>query len=88
MLTRTTSFGIFTSCTNITTRLVQSQDEDVFQGGGIVDQKARELKNEYYREWRKKNKEKVRRSNEKYWEKQAALRAAEKEDKNAKDAHD
>lgn len=53
-----------------------------------MDQKARELKNEYYREWRKKNKEKVRRSNEKYWEKQAALRAAEKEDKNAKDAHD
>ena len=43
---------------------------------------AREAKNEYYKRWRAKNPEKVRESNQKYWER----KARERQDKEAQDA--
>ena len=44
-----------------------------------VDKKeaARQAKNEYQREWRSKNREKVRQYNQNYWEKKA-LQSEEK----------
>ena len=36
-----------------------------------LSQEANEARNAYYREWRKKNKEKVKQYNEKYWKKKA-----------------
>lgn len=36
-----------------------------------VDERARELQREYLREWRKRNKEKMRVYREKYWLKKA-----------------
>ena len=41
------------------------------KGALIVNEKAKEKRNEYLREWRKKNKEKVKRYNKKYWERKA-----------------
>ena len=45
---------------------------------------ARKEKNEYYRRWREKNRDKVRESNRKYWERKAAEKEAKKnaEDEN------
>lgn len=41
----------------------------------ITDQEAiREAQREYFREWRKKNKDKVRQHNRNYWEKKARQR--------------
>ena len=37
---------------------------------------AKDLKNDYQREWRRRNKEKVRGYNEKYWEKKLAEKRA------------
>lgn len=46
-----------------------------------LTEEARQLRNAYYREWAKKNRDKRRRSQEKYWEKRAA-EAKEKQLKN------
>lgn len=45
-----------------------------------LDNAAREARNRYYREWRKKNPEKVKESNERYWAKKAAEMAAEEKE--------
>jgi hypothetical protein len=37
-----------------------------------MNKKALELKREYYREWRKKNKEKTKAYQDRYWEKKAS----------------
>lgn len=37
-----------------------------------LSEKAREAQRAYQREWRKKNKDKVKLKNKRYWEKQAA----------------
>ena len=44
--------------------------------GRKMDEAAREARNAYYREWRKKNPEKVRAANEKYWIRKAEETAA------------
>lgn len=44
-----------------------------------VDEKAREAQREYLREWRRKNPDRVRESNRRYWQRRAARMAAEKE---------
>lgn len=51
---------------------------------------ARQERNRYSREWRARNKDKVREANRRYWEKRAAKQATEKGgDANAaQDAHD
>ena len=36
-----------------------------------LSEEARKARNEYYREWRKKNPEKVKQAQEKYWKKKA-----------------
>ena len=36
-----------------------------------LQEKARELRNEYQRNWRKKNQEKIREYNQRYWERKA-----------------
>lgn len=41
---------------------------------------AREAKREYFREWRRKNKGRVRENNRRYWERKAAQRKEENED--------
>lgn len=48
-----------------------------------MDEKAREAQREYLREWRKRNPDRVREANRKYWQKRAAKLAAEKEADNA-----
>lgn len=40
-----------------------------------MEQKARELQREYQRQWRKKNPDKVREKNRRYWEKKAREQA-------------
>jgi hypothetical protein len=45
-----------------------------------LDNAAREARNRYYREWRKKNPEKVKESNERYWAKKAAEMATEEKE--------
>ena len=42
-----------------------------------MSDKARETRNEYYRNYRAKNKERIKEINERYWEKKAAVAAAE-----------
>lgn len=37
-----------------------------------MDDKAKEIKREYMREWRKRNKDKVKAAQNRYWEKKAA----------------
>lgn len=44
-----------------------------------LSQEAREARNAYYRAWRKKNPEKVKQANEKYWKKKAKEMQAEAE---------
>ena len=44
-----------------------------------LTQEAIEARREYFREWGKKNKEKRKISNARYWEKYAAQKRAEKE---------
>lgn len=36
-----------------------------------MDEKVRQIKREYMKEWRKRNKDKVRAAQERYWEKKA-----------------
>lgn len=44
-----------------------------------LDELARETRAAYYREWRRKNPDKVRENNRRYWQRRAARLAAEKE---------
>lgn len=39
------------------------------------EERAREERREYFRQWRSKNKDKVRENNRRYWEKRAAMKA-------------
>ncbi len=40
-----------------------------------LEERAREERREYFRQWRSKNKDKVRENNRRYWEKRAAMKA-------------
>lgn len=39
------------------------------EGGFVLNTRAKEQKNAYMKEWRKRNKDKVKAAQEKYWEK-------------------
>ena len=49
----------------------------------IMDEKAKEARRAYYREYRAKHPEKVREQNRRYWARRAAREAAEREVGNA-----
>lgn len=40
-----------------------------------LDERAAEERREYYRQWRARNKDKVRENNRRYWERKAAKKA-------------
>lgn len=40
------------------------------------EQKARDIQREYYRQWRMKNKDKIKEYNRRYWEKKAQQKEA------------
>lgn len=42
-----------------------------------MDDKAKQVKNEYMKKWRSKNKDKVRAAQQRYWEKKAETTALE-----------
>lgn len=44
-----------------------------------IDEQARAARAEYFREWRRKNPDKVRENNRKYWQRRAARLAAERD---------
>ena len=44
----------------------------------ILTAEEKEFRNQYYRDWRKNNKSKVRASNARYWKKYAARKKLEK----------
>ena len=44
-----------------------------------LEERAAEERREYFRQWRAKNKDKVRENNRRYWERRAAKKAAEAE---------
>lgn len=48
---------------------------------------ARQEQNKYHREWRAKNRDKVKATNERYWQRRAA-RLAEQEANDVEDAND
>ena len=48
-----------------------------------LSQEAKEARNAYYREWRKKNPEKMKRYQENYWKKKAQEIQEEEEEKQA-----
>lgn len=43
-----------------------------------LDEQARAARAEYFREWRRKNPDRVRETNKRYWQKRAMRLAAEK----------
>lgn len=43
-----------------------------------LDERAAEVRREYYRQWRAKNKDKVRENNRRYWERKAAKKQKQK----------
>lgn len=45
-----------------------------------LDKQARIARAEYYREWRRRNPDKVRENNRRYWQKRAERLAKEKEE--------
>lgn len=45
----------------------------------LLDKAAAEARREYFREWRRKNSDKVKQYNENYWRKRAAAEAEAKE---------
>lgn len=47
-----------------------------------MNEQAREAQRVYMREWRRRNKDKVRESNRKYWERRAQRMTARKGDNN------
>lgn len=48
-----------------------------------MDEKAKEARRAYMREWRSRNKDKVREANRRYWERRAEKLAAKKEEVSA-----
>ncbi len=44
----------------------------------MLSEEARAARNQYIKEWRANNKDRVRETNRKYWERRAAKQAAEK----------
>lgn len=44
-----------------------------------LDEQARTVRAAYFKEWRRKNPDKVRENNRKYWQRRAARLAAEKD---------
>ena len=44
-----------------------------------LNERAAEERREYYRQWRAKNKDKVRENNRRYWERKAAKKEAAQE---------
>lgn len=46
---------------------------------GKLDEQARRAQREYLREWRRRNPDRVKEANRRYWEKRAARLASEKE---------
>lgn len=49
---------------------------------GLKEASAREARNKYYREYRIKNREKIREINQRYWERRAAREQEIKADEN------
>ncbi len=45
-----------------------------------IEEKAREERREYFRQWRAKNRDKVKESNRRYWERRATKRAVDEKD--------
>ena len=45
-----------------------------------LEERAREERREYFRQWRARNPEKVRENNRRYWEKRAAMKAQKEQD--------
>ena len=45
-----------------------------------LEERAREERREYFRQWRAKNPDKVRENNRRYWERRAARKAEAKQD--------
>lgn len=41
-----------------------------------LEEKAKEERREYFRKWRAKNKDKIRESNRRYWERRAAKKSS------------
>lgn len=46
----------------------------------VLSEEARQERNRYQREWRRRNKERVKAANARYWAKKAAEKEAEKDD--------
>ena len=51
-----------------------------------MDEKAKEARRAYKREWNRKNRDKVRAAQERYWARKAAAAAAESADKEETEA--
>jgi hypothetical protein len=57
----------------------QQETDIIFRAVHIVDKnEVLEARREYYRNWKAKNRDKVREANKRYWAKYAERRAAEK----------
>lgn len=49
-----------------------------------IKRAAAEERREYYRQWRKENRDKIKKYNVKYWQHRAEKKATEKEENNGK----
>lgn len=56
--------------------------EVVYMDKKTLEAVAKEERLKYFREWRRKNKEKVKRHNKNYWEKKAKEKLLKEEQKN------
>lgn len=56
--------------------------EVVYMNKKMIEAVAKEERLKYFREWRRKNKEKVKRHNKNYWEKKAKEKLLKEEQKN------
>jgi hypothetical protein len=56
--------------------------EVVYMDKKTLEAVAKEERLKYFREWRRKNKEKVKRHNKNYWEKKAKVKLLKEEQKN------
>lgn len=48
-----------------------------------IEEQAREKQQAYYRQWRAKNKDRIKESNRRYWERRTAKKAADKQETRA-----
>lgn len=62
---------------------VVKEKKNEMKGESHMDEKAREARREYLREWRKRNPDKVRENNRRYWERRAAKKAQAEQEKAA-----